>query len=114
MDVYQEYKPIRNEIALLSVEDALGVIWAYCQYLQIDHFQFPKEIEVAKLYLQLDVPQRCISEWELELLAKEVILNGSTVALKGRTLRAWKTLSELVNSLKELENRIYRQFGSPH
>jgi hypothetical protein len=85
-----------------------------CQYLQIDHFQFPKEIEVAKLYLQLDVPQRCISEWELELLAKEVILNGSRVALKGRILRAWKTLSELVNSLKELENRIYRQFGSPH
>jgi hypothetical protein len=81
--------------------------------LQIDHFQFPKEIEVANSYLQLDVPQRCISEWELELLAKEVILNGSAGALKGRTLRAWKTLSELVNSLKELENRIYGKFGSP-
>jgi hypothetical protein len=47
MDVFQEYRPIRNKIALLSVENALGVIWAYGQYLQIDHFQFPKEIEVA-------------------------------------------------------------------
>jgi hypothetical protein len=113
MDVFQEYKPIRNKISLLSIEDALGVIWAYSQYLQIDHFQFPKEIEVANSYLQLDVPQRWISEWELELLAKEVILNGSAVAVKGRTLRAWKTLSELVNSLKDIENRIYRQYGSP-
>jgi hypothetical protein len=90
MDVFQEYKPIRNKIALLSVEEALSVIWAYCQYLQIDHFQFPKEIEVAPSYRQLEVPQRGISEWELELLAKEVILNGGAVAVKGRTLRTWK------------------------
>jgi hypothetical protein len=113
MDVFQECKPIRNKITLLSVEDALGVIWAYSQYLQIDHFQFPKEIEVANSYLQLDFPQQWISEWELELLAKEVILNGNAVAVKGRTLRTWKTLSELVNSLKDIENRIYRQYGSP-
>jgi hypothetical protein len=113
MDVFQEYKSIRNKIALLSVGDALGVIWAYCQYLQNDDFQFPKEIEVANPYLQLPFPQQWISEWELELLAKEVILNGSAVAAKGRTLRAWKTLSGLVNSLKDLENRIYRQYGLP-
>jgi len=39
MDVFQEYKPIRNRVGLLTVEDVLGVIWAYCQYLQIDPFQ---------------------------------------------------------------------------
>jgi hypothetical protein len=27
--------------------------WAYCQCLQVDHFQFPKEIEVANSSLQL-------------------------------------------------------------
>jgi hypothetical protein len=113
MDVFQEYKPIRNKIALLSIEEALSVIWAYCQHLQIDDFRFPKEIEVSDSYLQLDVRQKWISEWELELLAKEVILNGKAVASKGRTLRAWKTLSELINSLKDLENRIYGKFGSP-
>jgi len=113
MDVFQEYKPIRNKVRLLSVEDSLGVIWAYCQYLQIKDFQFPKDIEVANSYRKLDVPQRWISEWELELLAKEVILNGSAVAAKGRTIRVWKTLIELVISLKDLENRIYGQFGSP-
>jgi hypothetical protein len=113
MDVFRDYKSIRNKIALLSVEESLGVIWAYCQYLQIDDFHFPKEIEVSNSYLELDIPQKWISEWELELLAKEVILNGNAVASKGRTLRTWKTLSELVNLLKDLENRIYGAFGSP-
>jgi hypothetical protein len=113
MDAFQEYKPIRNKIASLSVEDSLGVIWAYCQYLQIDGFRFPKEIEVSNGYLDLDIPQTWISEWELELLAKEVIINGNAVASKGRTLRTWKTLSEQVNAFKALENRIYGAFGSP-
>jgi hypothetical protein len=113
VDVFREYKPIRNKIALLSIEDALGVIWAYCQYLQVDDFKFPNEVEVAESYLKLDFPQKWISEWELELLAKEVIINAGTVPSKGRTLRVWKTLSELVNSLKDLENKIYGAFGSP-
>jgi hypothetical protein len=113
MDVYQEYKPIRNKITLLSTEDALAVIWAYSQYLQIDNFRFPQEIEVARQYLELDLPQSWISEWDLELLAKEVILNAGGVAARGRALRRWATLSELVNSFKALENRIYGQFGSP-
>src|ERR1700692_390392 len=113
MNVFQEYKPLRNKIALLSIEESLAVIWAYCQYLQIDNFGFPPEIEVLKDYLELDVPQQWIAEWDLELLAKEVILNGGAVASKGRTLRAWKELSERINSLKGFENRIYAEFGSP-
>jgi hypothetical protein len=113
MDVFQEYKPVRNKIALLSIEEALGTIWAYCQYLQIDNFRFPKEIEVSNDYLKLDVPQQWVSEWQLELLAKEVILNGSAVAKKGRALRTWKTLSELMNSIRDLENQIYGAFNSP-
>jgi hypothetical protein len=103
---------MRNKIALLAVEDALSVIWAYCQYLQIDEFGFPKEIEVLNAFLKDQIPQRLVSEWELELLAKEVIINGNAVALKGRTLRTWKTLSEIINAIKDIENRIYGHFGS--
>ena len=113
MNVFQEYKPIRNKITFLASDDALSVIWAYCQFLQIDDFHFPGEIEVLPTFLKDDVPQRFISEWELELLAKEVILNGNFVSSKGRTLRAWKTLSEIINAFKDLENKIYGSFGSP-
>jgi hypothetical protein len=112
MDVFQEYKPIRNKVALLSAGDALSVIWAYCQYLQLDEFHFPNEIEVMRQYIEHDFPQQWISEWDLELLAKEVIINGGAAATKGRTLRAWKTLSELINLFRDLENRIYGEFGS--
>jgi hypothetical protein len=113
MNVFQLYKPFRNKIRLLSIEESLAVIWAYCQFLQIDNFTFPPDIEVSKQFLQEDFPQKFISEWELELLAKEVIVNGNAVASKGHTLRKWKTLSEFVNSLKNLENEIYGLSASP-
>jgi hypothetical protein len=112
MGVFELYKPIRNQIAMLAIDDALGVIWAYCQYLQIDEFRFPKEIEVSKQFLEQEIPQTWISGWELELLAKEVILNCHSVAKKGRTLRTWATISALINSIKGLENEIYGLFRS--
>lgn len=112
MDVFREYKPIRNRIAALARDDALGVIWAYCKYLQIDNVKFPSEIEVARKYLESDFPQRFIAEWELELLAKEVILNSGLIASKGRTLRKWNTLNEIIGAIKNLENNIYGAFGS--
>jgi hypothetical protein len=112
MNVYKEYKPVRNRIAALERNDALAVIWAYCQYLQIDDFKFPQDIQVERKFLQLDIPQKWISEWELELLAKEVILNSGVIASKGRSLRKWDVLSEIINAIKNLEGRIYRAFGS--
>ncbi len=111
MDVFQEYKPLRNKIRKLARDDALGVIWAYCQYLQIDDFRFPKEIEIHKRFFEHNVPRAIIAEWELELLAKEVILNGNLVA-KNYTLRKWDVIAEIVNGLKDLEGRIYKEFGS--
>jgi hypothetical protein len=114
MDVFQEYKPLRNKVAQLCIEDALGVIWAYCNYLQMDDFQFPRQqIEVRPEFLNLELPRGWVPEWELELLAKEVVINAGTAAWRGRTLRTWNTLAEIVNSLKSLEDRIYGAFGSP-
>src|SRR5262245_45061202 len=107
MDVFQKYKPIRNEIALLERFDALRTIWAYSHYLQTDGFEFPADIEVHKRFQSLDVPQRWMAEWTLELLAKEVILNCHGAAKKGRTLRTWKVLADILNAIRNLENDIY-------
>jgi hypothetical protein len=113
MEVFEEYKPLRNKIAQLASDDALGVIWAYCQYLQMNDFQFPAQIEVMPAYLDSNIPRKLVAEWELELLAKEVIINAGTAARRGLTLRTWNTLADIVNMLKDLENRIYGHFGSP-
>jgi hypothetical protein len=111
MDVFAKYKPIRNKVALLA-DDALGVLWAYCQLLQIKDFQPPKEIEIANVYLKANPRQSYMAEWDIELLAKEVVINAGSVATKGRTLRTWKTLAESVNAFKVLEQDIYKQFGN--
>lgn len=112
MDVFAKYKPIRNKLALLAADDSLGVLWAYCQFLQIRGFQPPKEIEIAPVYLNASPRQSYMAEWDIELLAKEVVINAGLVPTKGRTLRTWKTLAEYVNAFKTLEQDIYAQFGN--
>jgi hypothetical protein len=113
MDVFAKYKPLRNKISLLARDDALRVIWAYSQYLQIDDFKIPNDIEViARLYSE-PIPRRIVAEWELELLAKEIILNSSASNSKGRTLRQARVFSDILNTLRGLENEIYGAFGSP-
>src|SRR5690242_633481 len=107
MDIFAQYKPLRNKVALLAVDDALGVLWAYCQLLQIRHFQPPKEIEIADVFLNANPRQSYMAEWDIELLAKEVVINAGLVATKGRTIRTWKTLAELINGFKCLEQNIY-------
>ena len=113
MDVFAEYKPFRNKISLLARDDALRVIWAYCQYLQIDDFKIPSDIEVPRRFYDEPVPRRTVAEWELELLAKEILLNAPASNSKGRTLRQAKTLGDLLNTLRALENEIYGFYGSP-
>jgi hypothetical protein len=113
MDVFAEYKPLRNRIATLARDEALATIWSYCQYLQIDEFKFPPEIEVSRKFLELDVPQKWISEWVLELLAKEVIINSGARSSKGLELRAWNDLTGIISAIKSLEDSIYEHFGSP-
>ena len=112
MNVFELYKPFRNKVSLLSIEDTFFVIWAYSQKLQINDFEIPKEIEVHKTFLEHQIPQSILAEWELEILTKEVILNGGAVATKGHTFRSWNTLADIVNQLKTLENEIYRLYGS--
>jgi hypothetical protein len=112
IDVFREYKPFRNQTALLEREESLGVIWAYCQYLQINQFQMPNDIEVLRAFVDLKPRQQWIAEWQLEILAKEVILNSGAKGTKGLTLRKWDTLAEYINSLKKFEDKIAAAFGS--
>jgi tRNA synthetases class I (W and Y)/S4 domain len=107
IDVFEGYKRLRNKVSQLARDDALRVIWAYCQYLQVDGFTIPSDIHAPKVFLHDQVPRRFIAEWELELLAKEILLNAGTATSKGRTLRHTETLRDIVNTLKAFENQIY-------
>jgi len=52
--------------------------------------------------------QRIISEWELELLAKEAILNAGRTGLNFKSLRTWKNLATTIDELRRLENELYK------
>lgn len=112
MDILSAYKPLRNKIAKLGSEDSLQTIWGYSQFLQMERFSFPVDIEVSKFFLDAKFPQALVSEWELEILAKEVILNSGPLVDKSTSLKRWDIFIETIRGIKSLENHIYKSFGS--
>ncbi len=44
-DLYKAYKPLRNHLTLVAIENALYVIWAYVNNFQFGQ-KFPKDIVV--------------------------------------------------------------------
>ncbi|MFZ2523161.1 MAG: hypothetical protein WAW92_02130 [Minisyncoccia bacterium] len=76
--LYQIYKPLRNHLRKVSIENALYVIWTYVNNFQFGN-PFPRDIEVDQSVIRaINVPSRGVYEWELALLAREMIVNGET------------------------------------
>lgn len=107
-NIYEAYKPLRNHLRKCGLADSLRVIRAYAQNLQFKGDDFPSDIEVKKEYLQKDHVQKMswVSEWDLEILAKEVIINSSESSWNEKTFREWKFFSTAINKLKDIDNRI--------
>src|SRR5690242_3425274 len=109
MDAFDLYKPLRNHMRRQSLLQSLGVVRAYLQNFQFGQ-PFPRDIEVASfIRFATSREQRLAYEWELEVLAKETILNSPEI---GETdLRKWSEFSAAVNKLKELENNLSQRYG---
>jgi hypothetical protein len=103
MTAFKEYKNFRDKISMLSCDDALNVIWAYNRYLDQTDFQMPTNIEVSSDFTALDHKGRWITQWDLEILAKEIILNASDIGGGRPSLRTWDVLAGAINSLKDFE-----------
>ncbi len=105
--VFNEYKPLRNHLSKLSLDDSFFVIWSYIQHLQFNN-PISKEIEVILEFLNNDHIQktRMCSEWELEALSREIIINGQESSFNNQTLKKSGYFAGAVNKLKNLENNI--------
>lgn len=113
--VYQKYKPLRNFLRRLDTENALYVIWAYTNLLQFDK-ALPPDVRADPAFLtKRKDPDRGLYEWELALLAREVIANAR---VRPRTsaidLRNWSNLANAVNKLKAFENDVWPLHGGGH
>lgn len=110
--LYTIYKPLRNYLRQFWVENALYVIWAY-----VTHFQFktpfPKDIEVDQSILTAkSVPERGVYEWELALLAREIILHGvDSIGDKKKDINFWINFSNAINKVKDFEGNAWPVFG---
>lgn len=105
-NLYDLYKPLRNHLRKVCIEDSLFVVWAYVQHIQFST-QFPPEIEVNQEFLsKKQRAEKGIYSWELELIAKELIINGQEGQRCPETLRKWSYLAKIINNLKTLEDEI--------
>jgi hypothetical protein len=109
------YRAIRAQTRKLGRRDSLAVIWAYSQFLQVNDFRMPADIQVAQQFIDARPRWGLLAEWTLEQLAREIIRYGDETARDGKTLRSWDTLAALANTLRDLEGAIYRDLvGGPN
>lgn len=113
--IYEKYKPLRNFLRNLGMENSLYVIWAYINLLQFDK-TLPTDVIANPAFLnKLNHPERGLYEWELALLAREVIKNSQYRPRAVEVdLRKWGNLSKAVNKLKFFENDVWPVHGDDH
>lgn len=106
-NIYEAYKPLRNHLRKCELADSLEVIRAYAQNLQFNN-NFPIKIEVLNEFLQKDHAQKTkwVSEWNLEILAKEVIINSPISVWNAKTFRHRVCFASAINKIKDMEDRI--------
>ncbi len=109
-DFYELYKPLRNHLRKVCIEDSLFVVWAYVQHIQFNN-QIPSEIEVSQEFLnRKHRAEKGIYSWELELITKEIIINSQEGQRCPETLRQWSYYAKTINNLKTLENAIAKEY----
>lgn len=104
--VFDNYKPLRNHIRKLYLSDALKAIWAHSQYQQFKDFDIQKYVQVIPEYLEQNGVLKChIFLWELEILAKEIIIHADS-SYGEKSFCNWPYLWDGISKLKNLENEI--------
>ncbi len=109
-NIFQAYKPLRNNLKKLCLDDSFFVIWNFVQYLQVEK-EIDKTIEVIPTLLHLkDTRSWGPNEWELELLTKEIIINSQDTYPSSKSLKKWSYFSNTLNKLRDVCNEIAKTF----
>lgn len=74
---YQAYKPLRNLLRRLSLEESLIALWQYSAHLSRDVRLPALTHGVDGRGMPLDIA-KSVHPWELSLLAREVIVHASS------------------------------------
>lgn len=106
-DIFDLYKPFRNRVREYHLGDTLYVVWAYSRLLQLSQPTFPRDIESPPRETTLGKPLRhLVFPWNLELLAKEAILNSGGTGKAKKDIKKWAGLALALNSAGKLDGAI--------
>jgi len=109
-NIYNVYKPLRNNLRKLCLEDSLFVIWNYTQYLQFGK-KISEMIEVdPALVRSKDTISWRPHEWELELLTKEIIINSQETCSLSISLKSWHYFFNVLIKLRVLRDEIAKTY----
>lgn len=109
-NIFQAYKPLRNNLRKLCVDDSLFVVWSYTQYLQFGK-KFSKEIEVNPAFLnRKDTKSWRPNEWELELLVKEIFINSQEICSSSLSLRKWNHFYKVLSKLRCVRDEVAKTY----
>lgn len=98
--MYQSYKPLRNYLRQFSQIPALAVVYRFIQFVQFKS-PLPREFDNPQLHTKHKWDMG-IFEWELETLAREIILHCPPNGAK--LINGWGRFVTAMNHVKRVEN----------
>lgn len=104
------YKPFRNYLRQFPIVQSLELIWAYSEHVANGR-ALPPGMQFRDQLGQPSTERLIIYPWELDVLAREIVLSGDTVGR--RSLDSWQELSRVINKLRRLDDDIAKRYGSP-
>src|SRR3989344_7569192 len=113
-DFYELYKPLRNRLRSLKLDDSLYVVFRYIKYLSGGEPNFTN-IEIDPAFLKESHFQKNLymPPWQLELLIKELFINAENAnPILPRSFRRWPYFLDTFNQLKDLENEISKYYSN--
>ncbi len=113
--IFNYYTPYRNVFRKLDLQKSLRAVWAHSIFQQFkkrlpnDLINLP--IGYRNASNNIDFMRFGLHTWQLEILARETIINSPRLGKK-KSLLNWKYLAKVTNQLKEIENKIEELFIS--
>lgn len=103
MAPFDLYKPFRNFIRQFPLEESLVVVWWYTQHVTED-LELPDNLTPRDPFGRLVDVKRFIHVWDLEILAKEVVLNAQPTGQ--RSFGTWNDLARAINWIRDLSAKM--------
>lgn len=97
--MYQAYKPLRNRLIKVNLLSGLLAIWHYYGYLS-SKIPLPAQLKPRNFKHGDPLP---IQQWQLLLLARELLINSSN---KSNTNFTWTTLANSLNEINTIQESI--------